>query len=345
MTCTSTSYSSCSFGPSLTLPLIGGGKVTATYSQESLDKSGWHKLSITAEPPAHDVALSTLLATYFSAGVAEGSLTCQEIHQYYSNFYTATFPNGGPNKQVTEFIHDNDMYVRKMVAENLAAETPSLHFIAVAQILAQLDGIVAGYQVRKRRATSNVFVALFSLRFLLFAPCLYSSRRFLLFTPCLWQHSSCAYSPLTTAEFLLLNLDGDLFDLTVAFPDPPPTPAESQYTSALEILNKLLSPLVKNVVPPTIAPPAHVLRCSALFKATLDDVFFGHTTWDTYATAAPRVFKSITLPVLHATGAKLYSNSFSSSPGEFAARKRVLTETRRHERSEIGEEDVHLASE
>eukprot|EP00466_Bigelowiella_natans_P011262 jgi/Bigna1/72101/fgenesh1_pg.18_\ len=60
------------------------------------------------------------------------------------------------------------------------------------------------------------------------------------------------------------------------------------------------------------------LRCSSLVKV-LDgnvDIFFGHDTWDTYATAAPRIFKNLNLPVIGAdrsTG--LRSVSMSSSPG------------------------------
>lgn len=63
------------------------------------------------------------------------------------------------------------------------------------------------------------------------------------------------------------------------------------------------------------------LRCSALFKLTNNDnvrngeIFFGHDTWDTYATAAPRIFKHVTLPVWQDGKAKVRTVSFSSSPG------------------------------
>ena len=41
-----------------------------------------------------------------------------------------------------------------------------------------------------------------------------------------------------------------------------------------------------------------MLRCSALVKHRADkrELYFGHATWDTYATAAPRIYKHLTLP-------------------------------------------------
>eukprot|EP00966_Prymnesium_polylepis_P313089 7234194-Prymnesium_polylepis.1 len=60
-----------------------------------------------------------------------------------------------------------------------------------------------------------------------------------------------------------------------------------------------------------------VLRCSSLFKLTADrhELYFGHATWDTFATAAPRIFKHLTLPARRRGAIALRTVSMSSSPG------------------------------
>jgi hypothetical protein len=111
--------------------------------------------------------------------------------------------------------------------------------------------------------------------------------------------SDCAkgadWKPFTWMELNLINLDGDLFDLQSAFPD---SAGEEE------------SPPKKQ---------RHTERCSSLFKLTDDDVFFAHDTWDTYATAAPRIFKNVNIPVLTSGVVKMHTDSFSSSPGFLAS--------------------------
>lgn len=59
-----------------------------------------------------------------------------------------------------------------------------------------------------------------------------------------------------------------------------------------------------------------MLRCSSLFKRADDgsDVFFSHATWDTYATAAPRIMKHLTLPTVVGGTYRMRTISMSSSP-------------------------------
>jgi hypothetical protein len=231
-----------------------------------------------------------LISTSFSAGVAESILTCSDIIDYHYNFYHATFPpDSPPSDKVVTFVTDNEAYVRRKISDHIASDTPTdyndveqtfeyFHWIAVAQVMAQLDGLVVGFNDFSECSKQDGFV------------------------------------PMSTFDFLLLNLDGDLFDLTVAFPDPKTIP-ETKYTSAVAILETLLSPLITfPTVVPTIPLPS-ITHCSAIFKKAANDVFFGHTTWDTFATAYPRLVKTFTLPVLHDTGLKTFKNSFSSSPG------------------------------
>lgn len=65
----------------------------------------------------------------------------------------------------------------------------------------------------------------------------------------------------------------------------------------------------------TLHPPDH---CSALIKLLPDnsDVYFGHSTWDDYQCAAPRIFKTFEYPLVKdGRPAGWYVTHFSSSPG------------------------------
>lgn len=112
---------------------------------------------------------------------------------------------------------------------------------------------------------------------------------------------------LSKLDFLWINLDGDLFDLQNVVGEPARAgrkgrAARLQAAAATE-------------------DDGPMLRCSALFKLAKEqrELFFGHATWDTYATAAPRVFKHLTLPVSRGGRAALRTVSMSSSPGFLAS--------------------------
>lgn len=65
----------------------------------------------------------------------------------------------------------------------------------------------------------------------------------------------------------------------------------------------------------TLHPPDH---CSSLIKLLPDnsDVYFGHSTWDDYQCAAPRIFKTFEYPLVkNGRPAGWYVTHFSSSPG------------------------------
>lgn len=110
---------------------------------------------------------------------------------------------------------------------------------------------------------------------------------------------------LTKLQLLWVNLDGDLFDLQTAVGDAEPLAGRQGRARRLER-------------PEEEYPEA--LRCSALFKLTDDnDLFFGHDTWDTYATAAPRIWKHSRLPVRMEGSFASRMISFSSSPGFIAS--------------------------
>lgn len=66
-------------------------------------------------------------------------------------------------------------------------------------------------------------------------------------------------------DLLLVNLDGDLFDIMAAYPDKHKEGEDG--VVALTGLRHRVK-----------AVNAKELRCSSLFKVTSDDVFFGHDT-------------------------------------------------------------------
>lgn len=90
---------------------------------------------------------------------------------------------------------------------------------------------------------------------------------------------------LSTRDLLWANLNDDLGDLQVKFGGIPP--------------QKRLG------------------HCSTLFRLTPGnkDLYFGHTTWDVFALAAPRIWKHLTLPVRRSGALHERTNSHTSSPG------------------------------
>ncbi|GMH73832.1 hypothetical protein TrST_g1913 [Triparma strigata] len=121
-------------------------------------------------------------------------------------------------------------------------------------------------------------------------------------SPCSKQSD---FKPLSKLDWNLLQMDGDLFDLMTAYPD--------KQTLFEQAWNLITSPFT------SFTSTDKVFRCSALIKLTEDDLFFGHDTWDTYSTASPRIYKTITLPVHTKDGPRLHVDSFSSSPGFIAS--------------------------
>ena len=112
---------------------------------------------------------------------------------------------------------------------------------------------------------------------------------------------------MTKLDLLWVNLDGDLFDLQRAM-------ASNEILLGDEHAHWRRGGRAARLFSAQ-QDPNRVLRCSSLFKRTADDVYFGHATWDTYATAAPRIFKHLTLPVAHSDGTpSLRTISMSSSP-------------------------------
>ena len=127
---------------------------------------------------------------------------------------------------------------------------------------------------------------------------------------------------LSKLDLLWINLDGDLYDLQNAVGELAtknatshackPTVARPSRTGNGKTQPQCaeswrdMRPIGRNgrarrgfsraEVENSTAGP--MLRCSALVKHRADkrELYFGHATWDTYATAAPRIYKHLTLP-------------------------------------------------
>jgi len=204
----------------------------------------------------------------------------QELKDYAYNVLTSSFgraAGAGPSPDLMAYIEANEAWADGMVSANAQADD---YWLAIGMLRAQMEGLLVGYNV----------------------------------------HSACSavtgFEPMAHLDLLLVNLDGDLFDLVSAYPggSTNATAAGGPPAAAGELL-----PLRHHKWPAKTATAEATegqhgggggggggfeplaqhpeLRCSALFKVAADgsDVFFGHDTWDTYATAAPRTFKTVRL--------------------------------------------------
>eukprot|EP00240_Pyramimonas_obovata_P000938 CAMPEP_0118943100 /NCGR_PEP_ID=MMETSP1169-20130426/37522_1 /TAXON_ID=36882 /ORGANISM="Pyramimonas obovata, Strain CCMP722" /LENGTH=601 /DNA_ID=CAMNT_0006888257 /DNA_START=125 /DNA_END=1927 /DNA_ORIENTATION=- len=227
--------------------------------QDLSNTTGWGRLYLSATPEAAEHG-------HYALGLLEGYLTCRYLSIFMKNYHEDMFPSGKPNKQLLEFVRENDEWVRAKAAEKRQEDE---YWQAVQGVLDQFDGMLEGVA----------------------RGC-----------PDLVHSGAVSYERL-----LLLNLNGDLFDLKEKFPEPKGSlGAEVDDAASEAAVNRRGEPR-----------PAH---CSALIKLAPDfsDVYAAHTTWDTYANAAPRIYKDIVVGVRRGGAEGTWEESravFSSSPG------------------------------
>ena len=126
------------------------------------------RTNLTADP---------MLAAH-AAGFAEGTLTAREMAACYLNVYE--FGPEGPSAELVAWVEANDAWVRARAAREAADDD---YWNAVALVLSQFDGILAGY------ASAAAELGLPSM---------------------------------TKLDLLWVNLDGDLFDLMSALGEASP---------------------------------------------------------------------------------------------------------------------------
>src|SRR5690606_11339268 len=87
-------------------------------------------------------ASADALVAQRAMGYAEGYLTCELISQFFVNFYYDSFGTDGPTEGTLDFIRQNYEYMRTQSEQQADV---SDYWFAVKQMVAQLEGLQAGY--------------------------------------------------------------------------------------------------------------------------------------------------------------------------------------------------------
>ena len=264
-----------------------------------------------------------------SMGFLEGFVSCNEIHQWYVNFYSGLFDGGDPLPEVIAFLVRNHDYVRYQAEQNYRQDEFWFH---IRGLLYQLDGIVEGTNDGCPASSSSEELYLPSLHF-----------------------------GAQLVHFLLMNANGDLYQIAQKFhqeeaPIGNHTNFEERRVFSRRKHFQSMGKVSLGDFPSNLNP--NILRheksngtstvsefpwskfryrhdhCSAIIKILPDksDVVFAHNTWDDYEVAFPRIIKHMRFPHLTLSlfrdSEALISNSnirknslkdaiihFSSSPG------------------------------
>jgi hypothetical protein len=249
------------------------------YYYTNYNESGWNYLTIDMQTEiTHS---EDFLAYSKSYGYLEGYITCQEIDNFYPNFYSSVFGNSSPGNETIAFLNQNYEYLQTMSEELSSTDD---YWYTVKSILLQLEGLYEGFvdgckkdQITSLDTTSTATTAAMG-----------DSNQ--------W---STLDNP-TLQHFLLLNAWGDLNQIMRK------TATENEESSILEASSTERGPINK------------LQKGSAFIKLfdDLSDILYAHTSWDSYETAFPRILKQYNHPIMkNGFAEKHFSVHFSSSPG------------------------------
>lgn len=183
----------------------------ATFN-DSLHTIGWSQLWVqTASLPEANAGVKRKRQTeiLFAAGYAEGMLTHHRIDEHYKNVFMTFFPNGDlADKQtilkLKVFLQQNIDWMREHIefyAQSEQQDHPdAAYWDAMSGLLAQFDGLVAGYQRASQEPSG----------------------------------------PISSVEMFMLNADGDLEDLISIVQMGDQEIKVSPVTQALEMFLKNL---------------------------------------------------------------------------------------------------------
>jgi hypothetical protein len=163
------------------------------------------------------------------------------------------FEGEAPNTQTLRFLNDNFNWVKSQANSRYGTDD---YWLSIQGIVRQLEGFLDGF-------TNG-------------CPCQGSC-----------SSSSSSYWTMdnpTIMHLLLLNADGDLYQVTEKF-----------FSGSRRLLQKRRN---RDESRPTATKQLRKdNHCSALFKLLPNnsDIIFGHTTWDTFESAAPRIMKQLRL--------------------------------------------------
>ena len=140
--------------------------------QDTLMTTGWGILDVKGHKHASD------LDQAFASGVVEGLLTFQRIHDHYQNMYKSHFGSLSASEveQVKEWLGKQYNWTKTEVAAN---RDTSAVWEQVGNVMAQLDGLLAGYNKAAAASGSEI-------------------------------------PQLTAFDFQVMNGDGDLFQIVPA---------------------------------------------------------------------------------------------------------------------------------
>ena len=235
----------------------------------------------------------------------EGYATCNEMNDFYVNYYSGLFDGGDPMPATIKFLVDNHEWMKKQADKYYKTDD---YWLVVKGILAQLKGLVSGLQ-HGCPGTSGINTDDEDLHTI-------PNLRNLAKRPSL-------------AHMLLLNANGDLYQIAEKYhqkdsapskDDDNDTPSETAPIDG-DIPMSLTKRLGRSGKGPSLGGgfrESGVDHCSVLIKLLDDrsDTVFAHNTWDDFQCAAPRIIKHYTYPLMK-TGKNVgtYDLHFSSSPG------------------------------
>jgi hypothetical protein len=256
------------------------------YYYTNYNESGWNYLTIDMQTEiTHS---EDFLAYSKSYGYLEGYITCQEIDNFYPNFYSSVFGNSSslsPGNETIAFLNQNYEYLQAM-SDQLS--TTDDYWYTVKSILLQLEGLFQGFvDGCKKETTSFGTTAITS-------------------TTVSENANNNQWTSLdnpTLQHFLLLNAWGDLHQI---MRKTTTTTEEEEENSSSGASSSQRGPINK------------LQKGSAFIKLfdNLSDILFAHTSWDSYETAFPRIIKQYNHPIMrNGFAEKHFSVHFSSSPG------------------------------
>ncbi|ETV99103.1 hypothetical protein, variant [Aphanomyces invadans] len=150
----------------------------ATFN-DSVSQIGWSQLWVRAAPSRASNGTDDFVRAMFAAGYAEGALTHRRIHEHYWNtrsYFFGKVPTAiqlASAARVYSFLEQNIQWMRSQVASSFPRRNDTMYWSMVGGVLAQLDGLVQGYNA----------------------------------------HRSVDDSSLSELDFLFLNADGDMQNL------------------------------------------------------------------------------------------------------------------------------------
>ena len=249
-------------------------------------------------------------------GYLEGYATCNEINQWYHNFYSGLFNGGDVMPDTVQFLKDNFEWTLDQANKNYLI---SDYWLTVKGILQQLEGLSEGHHAGCPAGESFLTNNALS-RVLL------NKKQGItgLETP---SKLSSMIDNGALFHFILANANGDMFQIEAKYKMfheyniTTGTDDQNDDDSITSRVQKLLgSDRIGRRGKRIIGPPTH---CSAIIKILPDnkDVTFAHSTWDDYQCASPRIIKHFSFPDIKKnkilnSNIELY---YSSSPGLLAS--------------------------